>query len=104
MSSTSKVIVTFLYPRSPNLTFDMDYYLKHHIIMAKEAWTKHGMITCEVSEIEGDSEVAVLVVTTWKDMDAWKAAQQDEATASIGADTVNFTNAQATILVGKVVS
>jgi hypothetical protein len=102
MASAPQVVVTFLYPYVENSTFNMDYYLSHHLPTFKAAWTKHGMITCIVSELEPGSQYRVQIVTTWQDMDSWAAAQKDEATPGILADAANFTDVTASVLVSKV--
>ena len=50
---------------------------------------------------EGD--IAVMVPTIWRDMDAWKAAAGSEVTQKVVADVPNFCNSGAEMVVGSVV-
>jgi uncharacterized protein (TIGR02118 family) len=103
MAGEPKVVVTTLYPRHETSTFDTEYYLKHHIPMTRTIWGEHGMISCKVYAVEKDSGFAMKTITTWKNMDDWKAAQGADSTKKIMAevDSFKFTNVKPIMVVGK---
>lgn len=105
MSTASKpqIIITILYPRNQTSNFDMNYYLSHHISLTHSLWDKHGMLSCIVCKADENSSYAVKVVTTWKDMIGWNAAQEDEETKKIMEDVKNFTNVESEVIIGKIV-
>jgi hypothetical protein len=104
MKVAAGVIVTVLYPRQGMSSFDMEYYLRHHIPTTMAAWGEHGMTDCTVCEVNKESEFAFLVTMTWRDMNGWKAAQKADATQKIMSDIdhFKFTNVRPTTIVGTV--
>lgn len=103
MTTSHKVIVTVLYPRREMSSFDMEYYLNHHIPTTNAAWVGYGMTSCTVCEVDKDSEFAIQVTMTWKDKDGWNDAQKAESTKKITADIENFTNVRPITVIGTVV-
>jgi uncharacterized protein (TIGR02118 family) len=98
------MIVTVLYKRTPDLWFNMDYYLADHMTLAKDIWTKHGLLHCSVCKPTEDSEFAVKTMMMWKDEAAWKAALEDEGTGEIMEDVKKVTNGTPTFVVAEVVA
>jgi hypothetical protein len=100
-----KVIVTVLYPRQGMSSFDMEYYLKHHIPKTNAAWSGYGMTNCTVCEVDKESEFAIQVTMTWRDMNGWNAAQNAGSTQDIMADIdhFRFTNVRPITIVSTVI-
>lgn len=104
MSIKPGVIITVLYKRTPDLKFDLSYYLSHHIPLATKFWEPHGIIDATTAEPTPDSEYAYAITIQWKDMAGWEAASKDkEAMKTIMNDVPNFTNGQPIFIVSKVV-
>jgi hypothetical protein len=95
---------TVLYLRSSDFTFNLDYYLSHHIPLCLKYWKPHGLIEARVVEADADQQYAYIVTMMWKDKAAWaKAKAQDEEIADIMGDVKEFTNAEPLFVVGQVV-
>lgn len=102
-------MVLFLRPRPSDNTFrfNLEYYMQHHIPLAKMNWGPMGMIGCIVAANDKDqghqaSDYAVIVSTIWESHQAWITAQKDLVSALITADTPNFTNVTPIVVVGNV--
>lgn len=106
MSSQPKIgfTSTVLYRRTPNLTFNLDYYLAHHIPLCLRLWKPHGVIDCRVVEANPDQEYAYVVTMMWEDESQYKKAFAQEAEmAEIMGDVGKFTNGEPVFVVGRVV-
>lgn len=103
MSSKPGAIVTVLYRRTSDLTFNAAYYLSTHIPLFIEKWIPHGLLDATLCEATADSEFAYTVVTEWKDVEGFSTALKDEQELKIIMDDVpNFTNGAPIFVVGKI--
>lgn len=104
MSSSSGLIVTFLYPRTSTSHFDLPYYLSHHIPTAKSLWEPLGMKTVYVSEMgDANAEYAVQATLIWTDRASWEQASSGPAMQQLGDDVKNFTDVTPVLVVGTIV-
>jgi hypothetical protein len=104
MATESKVIANVLYPRKNMSSFNMDYYLNHHIPATKASWLPLGMTSCIVCDVDDDAEFAVMVIITWRDVASWDAAKNGGAAQKLAEDVRNFTNVPPVTIVGKVLN
>ncbi|KAH8696908.1 hypothetical protein GQ44DRAFT_718703 [Phaeosphaeriaceae sp. PMI808] len=101
---THEVVITILYKRAPDLTFDVAYFLNTHIPMAKKEWEKHGLLGGTIVEVSGESEYAYINEIRFKTLEGWQQAFSDqEKIGPLMADVSNFTNAKPDFVVGKVI-
>lgn len=100
--SKSKAIVTCLYRRVPQFSFNMDYYLSSHIPTTTKLWTQYGLQKTTVVELSPDSEYAINVIMEWKDNEGWDAAMVGNEVKTLTDDIKNFTNSEPLFLVGKI--
>ena len=96
-------IITCLYPRLANLTFNLPYYLTSHLPLTTQLWSPHGLLNTTVCELTPDSEHAYMVVLEFKDLAGWDAAQNDGESKRLVDDVGNFTNSRPRFVVGRVV-
>ncbi|PVH93548.1 hypothetical protein DM02DRAFT_619208 [Periconia macrospinosa] len=104
-TSTAKpaVIITCLYPRVPEFSFNTDYYLSTHIPLAKELWGPLGMGRVSVAEVTGSPDYAYKITIEFKDLESWETALEDESTRRLGDDGKNFTNSKPVFIAGNVI-
>lgn len=111
------ITVSAIYPRDEGSTFDMSYYLSHHMPMVAKAWGPFGMVSWSVMEIPaaaggaGGAEppYSVHTLMTWvakgeTGTDGIGAALASEGGQAAGKDVPNFSNRTPTIMVGNVVA
>ncbi len=55
-------VVSILYPREADATFDFDYYMNTHMPLVSKLWTKHGMTGWHVCKLDSDSPYIVHAV------------------------------------------
>lgn len=95
---------TVLYRQIPELKFNLDHYLTHHIPLCLRLWKPHGVIDCRVVEASPDQEYAYVVTMMWENESQYqKAFAHKEAMAEIMGDVGNFTNGKPLFVVGRVV-
>ncbi|ORY13376.1 hypothetical protein BCR34DRAFT_599918 [Clohesyomyces aquaticus] len=96
--------LTVLYRLSESQTFDLDYYLSHHIPMTIGKWGPRGLINGYVTKTTGNSEFGYYFTATWKNEASWAKAQAAyEEMAEIMGDVKNVTSAEPIFVVGNVV-
>jgi hypothetical protein len=99
-----EVVITILYKRTPDFTFDMDYFLQKHIPSCEKAWASHGLLGATVTEAAADSAYTVINSIRFKTMEGWQNATSDtEQIGLLMADIANFTNQTPEFVVGTVV-
>ncbi|OAL05482.1 hypothetical protein IQ06DRAFT_69090 [Phaeosphaeriaceae sp. SRC1lsM3a] len=107
MSTLSKITFTstVLYKRTPDLKFDLDYYLAHHIPLCLRLWKPRGVLDCRVVEAAPDQEYAYICTMMWGDESEFKTAfaQEDEIKEIMG-DVGNYTNGKPITVAGRVVT
>ncbi|KIW96785.1 uncharacterized protein Z519_02176 [Cladophialophora bantiana CBS 173.52] len=98
--------VTVLYP-TPDLEFNMEYYLSTHMPLVFSKWLSYGMKEWKVVKFEdspdGTKPYSVAAVMTWESMDALKTALKGKEVEVIFGDVPNFSNKYALFLNGEVV-
>jgi hypothetical protein len=104
MSSIPTFNSYVLYKRTPDLKFNLAYYLSHHIPLCLKYWKPYGVLDCRVVEADAKSEYAYVVTMMWEDEAGWiKANAQKEEMADIMGDVGRFTNGVPKFVVGRVV-
>ena len=59
---------TVLYRRFPGFTFDLSYYLSHHIPLALKYWEPHGALEHYVTKVgDEEAEFAYVITMVWRD-------------------------------------
>jgi len=106
MSSTSRRCITVLYPNTPGVTFDFDYYLNHHATLIERLYGD-GIARIElrrgVASPDNSPPPFVAIINIW----IGSQKTFDEAGAKHGAtlidDVKNFTNTMPTIQIDEIV-
>jgi uncharacterized protein (TIGR02118 family) len=96
-------VILILYPRAPGTTFDMKYYLNHHIPLAKQIWSKYGFSVHSLTEMDPASGYHFTGVLEFEAEEGYQKAQADPRMSEIQEDITSgrFTNAQPVFLSGK---
>lgn len=84
------VVLTVSYPRTEDLTFDLDYYVKHHILLVEKVWAKYGMKEWYVSKLDEGAPYSVSATYCWDSKE-----QVEEALVGMKellADVSKYTN------------
>jgi uncharacterized protein (TIGR02118 family) len=106
MTAQPRRCVTVLYPNTPGVTFDFDYYLKHHATLIDRLYggsiakleLRRGSATPQ-----GLPAPYVAIINIWiADQAAFDAAGAKHGAALI-ADVPNFTNTMPTIQIDEIV-
>ena len=92
------VLVTVMYPGGSGSTFDMAYYLTHHMPLVRERWAPMGLHDATVVKGVGtpDGQPApypVMALLKWDSADAFQTAAAKHG-AEIFGDIPSFTNVQ----------
>lgn len=104
MSAKPGALITVLYKRSPDLKFDLDYWLHNHVPFATKLWLPEGLIDGTASLPTEDSEFYISMTLRWTSLEDWeKASKNEETTGKIQDDVKNFANAEALFIVGKII-
>ena len=102
----SRRCITVLYPNTPGVTFDFDYYLEHHATLIARLYgdciakleLRRGSATPDGSKVP-----YVAVINIWiADQEAFDRAGAKHGAALI-ADVPNFTNTMPTIQIDEIV-
>jgi uncharacterized protein (TIGR02118 family) len=106
MTATPRRCITVLYPNTPGVTFDFDYYLEHHATLIDRLYgssiakleLRRGTATPD-----GSAPPYVAIINIWiANQEAFDSAGAKHG-ATLIADVPNFTNAMPTIQVDEVV-
>lgn len=93
----ASIVVT--YPRSPDSTFDADYYAKTHVPLARKHWEPYGMTGAEILfPVDDDQPYAAMVILRFADQAAIDKAMTSPGTPEVMGDVPNFTNIQPSVL------
>lgn len=85
--------VSVAYPRTPDIKFDMSYYLSTHMPLVVKNWEKHGLVRWEIIQHHESSPYAVQALLYFKDEGAFDKAAAEDREEPFG-DIPNFTNAK----------
>jgi uncharacterized protein (TIGR02118 family) len=93
------ILVSVMYPAGQS--FDMDYYLGHHMPLVRERWSSLGLHDARVvkgvgTPDGGPAPFQVMALLTFDSVDAFKKAAATHG-EEIFADIPKFTQAQAQI-------
>ncbi|KAK4089934.1 hypothetical protein PCL_05669 [Purpureocillium lilacinum] len=105
MSYVSSVI----YPRRDGATFDMKYYIDHHMPLVDRHWKPAGLLKWEVVEFDSardgsEAPFSVMALLTWKDQASYTTAHAGSGTAEILGDVPRFSTEKPTFISGRIVS
>jgi uncharacterized protein (TIGR02118 family) len=106
MNANTRRCITVLYPNTPGVTFDFDYYLKKHATLIDRLYGK-SIAKLELrrgaSTPDGKPAPYVAIINIWiADQAAFDAAGAKHGAALI-ADVPNFTNTMPTIQIDEIV-
>lgn len=103
MSSNGATAIV-LYPRKDGATFDLDYYNKTHMPLAKDAWTKHGLQSYSVVELAPDSQYSISAILNFESKEHFAKALAHADTKKVMDDVANFSSEKPVIVAGDVAS
>ena len=92
--------VTILYPASA-APFDMKYYLGTHMPLVESKWSKFGLKSWHVTEINNE-KYSTQCILFWDSEDAFAKAAAESSEEVMG-DIKNFAQASPEMVIGKVV-
>ena len=93
------IVMTILYPRTDDSTFDMDYYNSSHMPMVADALGDDCQGWGSAAIADGKWAAMGWVVAT--SQDAMNAAMAEHG-AKIMGDVPNYTNVQPEVLMGQI--
>lgn len=96
--------VTVLYPEGD---FNVDYYLKTHMPLVDENWSKYGLQGWEVIQFVKGADGAkplyqIQATLRWKSKEDFGAAMAGAEAKTVLGDIPNFTNTQPVLIAGDV--
>ena len=106
MHTSPRRCVTVLYPNTPGVTFDFEYYVNHHATLIDRLYgpaiakleLRRGRATPD-----GSPPPYVAIINIWiADQDAFDSAGAKHG-ATLIADVPNFTNTMPTIQIDEIV-
>jgi uncharacterized protein (TIGR02118 family) len=102
------IMVSVMYPASDGAKFDMDYYLKTHIPMARARWTSCGLQDVKVLRGIGAAggaaaSYSVIALLSFGSAQEFQTAVEQHGKEIIG-DIPNFTNLQPIIQINDVMA
>ncbi|WP_430912554.1 EthD family reductase [Methylobacterium sp. sgz302541] len=92
------ILVSVMYPGGPGTTFDMAYYLGHHMPLVRERWVSLGLHEARIvrgvgTPDGGPAPVQVMALLTFDSAEAFAKAAAAHGEEIFG-DIPNFTNTQ----------
>lgn len=81
-----------LYPRESGSKFDKDYYMSTHMPLVEKHWTKHGLKSYQVAELNEDGPYMISCVLDFGDHEGIGKAVADPATKEVLDDVDNFSS------------
>jgi uncharacterized protein (TIGR02118 family) len=106
MTAKPRRCITVLYPNTPGVTFDFDYYLKHHATLIDRLYG-NSIARLELrrgsATPDGSPAPFIAIINIWiADQDAFDSAGAKHGSTLI-ADVPNFTNTMPTIQIDEIV-
>ncbi|KAH7407254.1 hypothetical protein BKA64DRAFT_705665 [Cadophora sp. MPI-SDFR-AT-0126] len=96
----AQAVMQIIYPKSSASSFNLDYYLKHHMPLVEKAWGPQGITSWSVSTGDKGADYHVQTLVFWKSMEA---IEEMTEVAAILEDVKNFTDATPTQWMGRIV-
>lgn len=102
------VVVSVIYPATPNARFDMQYYREKHVPMVGERWTSMGLREVKIlrgvgAPGGGDATYAVIALLTFESAEALQQAMEKHGKEVVG-DVANFTDITPLIQVNEILA
>ncbi|KIW96775.1 uncharacterized protein Z519_02166 [Cladophialophora bantiana CBS 173.52] len=98
--------VTVLYP-TPDLEFDLEYYLNKHMPVVMEKWAPYGTKDWKVVKFtespDGTQSYSVGAIMTFESQEHLKKALAGKEVEAIFGDITNFSNKYALFLMSNIV-
>jgi uncharacterized protein (TIGR02118 family) len=106
MTTKTRRCVTVMYPNMPGVTFDFDYYLKHHATLIDRLYG-NSIARLELrrgsATPHGSPAPYIAIINIWiADQAAFDSAGAKHG-ATLIADVPNFTNTMPTIQIDEIV-
>ena len=101
MSSNGAQAVV-LYPRKDGAKFDLEYYKKTHMPLAKDTWASHGLQSYSVVELGPDNPYSIAAILNFESKEHMGKALADPGTQKVMGDVPNFSSEQPVFLAGDV--
>jgi len=98
--SSKQIVVQFVYPHSAASTFNLDYYLSHHLPLVGQYWGPRGLLSWTVTKGAEGTDYFLQTTIFWESLEAFEKVKSME---EIMGDVKNFSNEAPTIRVGLVV-
>jgi uncharacterized protein (TIGR02118 family) len=97
---------TVLYPSTPSLSFDMDYYLATHMPLCAQLWGPHGLLSWQVIRFEkhpdgSDPPYAVQAILHWDKAESLKVVTDKSVSGPIFEDVQKFSSETPVFRVGR---
>jgi len=101
-------VVTVIYPREPDATFDFDYYVQHHLPLLMQRWEPSGLEAVEAlrgvaGADGGQPPFLAQALLRFSSMQSFQAAISGEHMQEIIGDIRNFTSAQPIVQVNEAI-
>ena len=96
-------VVTVSYPAAPDATFDIDYYLKHHMPLVQRKWQRYGLTDWPVRKLDNGARYSYEAIMYWASADQVKEAVAKDS-VEIMRDIPNFCNKAPVQMIGSVVA
>lgn len=99
------IVVSVMYPASPEDTFDAAYYVERHIPMVKERWTPFGLSRVDLLRATGTPDRSpppypVMALLTFDSLESFRAAGKAHG-AEIFGDVPNFSSVHPTVQINE---
>jgi uncharacterized protein (TIGR02118 family) len=106
MTAKPRRCITVLYPNTPGVTFDFDYYLEHHATLIDRLYG-NSIAKLELrrgsATPDGSPAPFIAIINIWiADQDAFDSASAKHG-ATLIADVPNFTNTMPTIQIDEII-
>lgn len=97
--SSKQATLQFVYPTSSAASFNLDYYLNHHLPLVEKLWGPEGLLSWTASKGVEGADFYLQVTLVWESIEAYENSTKPE----IMGDIKNYTEAQPAVFVGTVV-
>jgi len=92
-TNDTQVMVYVTYPGGPGDTFDHDHYVKEHLPLVMESWSRYGLLSLEAFHpAAAQGRTLALCECVFRDEAAMEAAFASPEAARVMADVARFTS------------